>query len=109
MKLRFVAYLLAGTGYFVVLFGLILVLVGLAMVGAVPGLVMEDETVMSIGLAISMLSLYTPGILLLVLVVGPAMNASLMRAIGGSGTTSCRSGSAACSPPGGRTCARSWW
>jgi uncharacterized membrane protein len=81
LKARFFGYLLAGLGYFVALFAAILVLIALMGVGAVPGAVMEDENVLTIGLLASGLLLYTPGILFVTLVLGPGMNASLMRAM----------------------------
>jgi hypothetical protein len=81
LKARFLGYLLAGLGYFVALFAAILVVVALFALGAVPGAVMEDENVLTIGMLASGLLLYTPGLVFVTLVLGPGMNASLMRAM----------------------------
>lgn len=81
LKARFVGYLLAGTGYFAAIFASVFVLIAVFAIGAIPGAVTENETLLSIGILVSGLLFYTPGILFVTLVMGPAMNASLMRAI----------------------------
>lgn len=84
LKARFGGYLLAGLGYFVALFAAITVVILLFGIGAIPGAVTQNETVLSIGILTTGLLLYTPGLMLITLVLGPAMNASLMRAIWGA-------------------------
>jgi uncharacterized membrane protein len=74
-------YLLAGLGYFGAMFLSILALVLAFGLGAVPGAILDDETVLSIGITATGLLLYAPGLTLVVLVVVPLMNASLLRAV----------------------------
>ncbi len=84
LQARLAGYFLAGTGFFLALFFLIVGLVALMGVGAIPGAITGDERLLSIGMMASSLLLYLPGILLLTLVLVPAMTASLMRALWGA-------------------------
>lgn len=81
---NFVDWLMAGVGVFAVVFPLIFLsigaLVAAVFVGMVPGLILEDEGVMALG----MMAVYVVGLLLLVvsqMVIMPPLQASLGRAM----------------------------
>jgi uncharacterized membrane protein len=81
VQAHFMSYLTAGFGYFAGLFGLVMLLLVLSFSGAIPGIVMQDETVATIGFDLTLLVVYFPGIMVVTLVLVPLMNASLMRAL----------------------------